>query len=60
LRAWGDEAFGFAFEAGPEGIPGAIYVFRIRNAVFLVPGRGGTVDPDALLSLARTVSGRVR
>jgi hypothetical protein len=56
----GDEAFGFTFESGPAGGPGAIYEFRIGNAVFLVPGAGPSVDREALLELAHTVAARVR
>ena len=55
----GDEAFAFTFASGPAGGPGAIYVFRIGNAVFLVPGSGQSVDPDALLELARTLAARI-
>jgi hypothetical protein len=56
----GDQAFGFAFESGPAGGPGAIYVFRVRNAVFLFPGSGEATDRNALLTLARTVAQRAR
>jgi hypothetical protein len=54
----GDEAFGFTFASGPAGGPGAIYVFRIANAVFLVPGSGPSAEPEQLLALARTVADR--
>jgi hypothetical protein len=54
----GDEAFGFTFASGPAGGPGAIHVFRIANAVFLVPGSGPSAEPEQLLELARTVADR--
>ncbi len=54
----GEDAFGFAFTSGPAGGPGAIYTYRIGNAVFLVPGSGDDLDRDSLLMLARTVAGR--
>ena len=56
----GDEAFAYTFASGPAGGPGAIYEFRIGNAVFLVPGSGQSVDPDALLELARTLAARIQ
>jgi hypothetical protein len=54
----GDEAFGFTFASGPAGGAGAIYAFRIANAVFLVPGSGPSAEPEQLLALARTVADR--
>ena len=55
----GDERFAFTFESGPAGSPGAIYEFRIGNAVFLVPGSGESMDRDALFELAHAVASRV-
>jgi hypothetical protein len=54
----GDETYGFTFQSGPAGGSGAIYGFRIGNAVFLVPGSGESIDPDVLLELAETVAAR--
>jgi hypothetical protein len=58
LDGVGEEAYGFTFQSGPAGGPGAIYGFRIGNAVFLVPGSGESIDPDVLLELAETVAAR--
>jgi hypothetical protein len=54
----GDETYGFTFQSGPAGGPGAIYGFRIGNAVFIVPGSGESIDPDVLHELAEAVAAR--
>jgi hypothetical protein len=54
----GDEAFAFTFDSGPLGKPGAIYFFRVGNAMFLVPGSGAKIKTEDLLAIARTVATR--
>ena len=56
----GEETYAFTFQSGPAGGPGAIYGFRIGNAVFLVPGSGESIDPDVLHELAETVAAQPR
>jgi len=55
----GDEAFAFSFTLGPAGKPGAIYFFRLGNAMFLVPG-GGAVKPSELQAIARRIAARAQ
>jgi hypothetical protein len=54
----GDEAFAFTFDSGPLGKPGAIYFFRVGNAMFLVPGSGAEIKNEDLLAIARKVAAR--
>jgi hypothetical protein len=54
----GDEAFAFTFDSGPLGKPGAIYFFRVGNAMFLVPGSGAQIKNEDLLAIARLVADR--
>jgi hypothetical protein len=54
----GDEAFAFTFDSGPLGKPGAIYFFRVGNAMFLVPGSGARIRAEDLLAIARKVAAR--
>ena len=56
----GDEAFAFTFDSGPLGKPGAIYFFRVGNAMFLVPGSGARIKPEELLAIARKVAARAK
>jgi hypothetical protein len=55
----GEEAVAFTFDSGPVGRPGAIYGFRIGNAMFVVAGAGALNAPD-LLAIARRIATRVQ
>lgn len=55
----GEEAIAFTFDSGPVGRPGAIYGFRIGNAMFVVAGAGSLEAPD-LLAIARRIAARVQ
>jgi hypothetical protein len=55
----GEEAVAFTFDSGPVGRPGAIYGFRIGNAMFVVAGAGALDAPD-LLAIARRIATRVQ
>lgn len=55
----GDEAVAFTFDSGPVGRPGAIYGFRIGNAMFVVAGAGALDAPD-LLAIARRIATRAQ
>lgn len=55
----GDEAIGFTFETGPVGAAGAIYAFRVGNAMFVVAG-SGSVEARDILAVARTIAARAQ
>jgi hypothetical protein len=49
----GDEATAHSFESNRQGDPGAIYAFRIHNAVLIVAGNG--ISSDDLLQVAKHI-----
>jgi hypothetical protein len=55
----GEEAVAFTFDSGPVGRPGAIYAFRVGNAMFVLAGAGSLEAPD-LLAIARRIAARAQ